>query len=69
VSTDEQPTADEARANALMETSNPIVVEHITGRTVRAFSSSIDTRLGGLAAEPFVFYPEGREGRSRIATG
>jgi hypothetical protein len=32
-------------------------VEHITGRTVRAFSSSIDTRLDGLAAETFVFYP------------
>ena len=123
VSTDEQPTADEVRANALMEISNTIVglykfrfgrdpssarsfwlgpdaitcmledtftpaertllkqgehlrvretrssmqyanvaeicqpLEHITGRTVRALSSSIDTRLDGLAAETFVFYP------------
>jgi uncharacterized protein YbcI len=41
-------------------------VEQITGRTVRAFHSSIDTLVDGMAVETFVFYPEGRTGRSRI---
>jgi uncharacterized protein YbcI len=42
-------------------------VERITGRTVRSFHSSIDTEADGLSLETFVFYPEGREGPSRIA--
>ena len=40
-------------------------VEQITGRTVRSFQSSIDTKVDGLAVETFIFYPEGREGPSR----
>src|SRR3954468_20485101 len=40
-------------------------VEQITGRTVRAFHSSIDTKIGGMAVETFVLYPEGQEGPSR----
>ena len=40
-------------------------VEDITGRVVRAFHSSIDTRRDGQSAEVFVLYPEGREGPSR----
>jgi uncharacterized protein YbcI len=40
-------------------------VERITGRTVRSFHSSIDTKVGGLAIETFIFYPEGQEGPSR----
>src|SRR4051794_22248968 len=40
-------------------------VERITGRTVRSFHSSIDTKVDGLAAETFIFYPEGQEGPSR----
>jgi uncharacterized protein YbcI len=32
-------------------------VEKITGRTVRAFISGIDTWVGGLSMETFVFYP------------
>ena len=41
-------------------------VEQITGRTVRSFQSSVDTAVDGLAMECFIFYPEGREGPSRI---
>lgn len=41
-------------------------VERITGRTVRSFHSSIDTVVDGLSVETFIFYPEGREGPSRI---
>jgi uncharacterized protein YbcI len=40
-------------------------VEDITGRVVKAFHSSIDTRRDGQASEVFVLYPEGREGPSR----
>ena len=40
-------------------------VEDITGRVVRAFHSSIDTRRDGQSAEVFVLYPQGREGPSR----
>jgi uncharacterized protein YbcI len=40
-------------------------VERITGRTVRSFQSSIDTEADGLSTETFIFYPEGKEGRSR----
>jgi len=41
-------------------------VERLTGRTVRAFMSAIDTEANGLVTELFVFYPEGHEGPSRI---
>jgi uncharacterized protein YbcI len=40
-------------------------VEAVTGRTVRSFHSSIDTKLDGMAIETFVLYPEGQEGPSR----
>jgi uncharacterized protein YbcI len=41
-------------------------VERLTGRTVRAFISGIDTEADGLVVETFVLYPEGSEGRSRV---
>jgi len=41
-------------------------IERITGRTVRAFHSSIDTKADGMAVETFILYPEGREGPSRF---
>ena len=41
-------------------------VEQITGRTVRAFISGLDTEADGLATELFVLHPEGYEGPSRI---
>jgi hypothetical protein len=40
-------------------------VEQITGRTVRSFHSSIDTKVDGMAVETFIFYPEGQDGPSR----
>ncbi len=40
-------------------------VEQITGRTVRSFHSSIDTKADGMSVETFVFYREGQEGPSR----
>jgi len=40
-------------------------VEQITGRTVRSFHSSIDTKINGMSVETFIFYPEGQEGPSR----
>ena len=40
-------------------------VEDITGRVVRSFHSSIDTKIDGMAIETFVLYPEGQEGPSR----
>jgi uncharacterized protein YbcI len=40
-------------------------IEQITGRTVRAFFSAIDTEVEGMAIESFVLYPEGEDGRSR----
>jgi uncharacterized protein YbcI len=40
-------------------------VEQITGRTVRSFHSSIDTKINGMSVETFIFYPEGHEGPSR----
>ena len=40
-------------------------IEHATGRTVRAFTSGIDTLVDGLATEIYVLYPKGQEGRSR----
>ncbi len=39
-------------------------VERITGRTVRAFVSGIDT-YSDLASEMFVLYPAGHDGASR----
>jgi uncharacterized protein YbcI len=41
-------------------------VERITGRTVRSFHSSIDTKVDGLSIETFIFYPDGQDGPSRI---
>jgi len=41
-------------------------VERITGRKIRSFHSSIDTKVDGLAVETFIFYPEGQDGPSRI---
>jgi uncharacterized protein YbcI len=41
-------------------------VERITGRKVRSFHSSIDTKVDGLAVETFIFYPEGADGPSRV---
>src|SRR3954469_15850954 len=41
-------------------------VERITGRTVRSFHSSTDTEVDGLSVETFIFYPEGKEGPSRV---
>jgi uncharacterized protein YbcI len=40
-------------------------VERITGRTVRAFISGIDTVVDGVALETFILYPEGSDGPSR----
>jgi len=40
-------------------------VEQITGRKVRSFQSSIDTKIDGLAIETFIFYPDGQDGPSR----
>jgi uncharacterized protein YbcI len=40
-------------------------VERITGRKVRSFHSSIDTKVDGLAVETFVFYADGQDGPSR----
>jgi uncharacterized protein YbcI len=39
-------------------------VERLTGRTVRAFVSGIDT-YADLASEMFVLYPAGQDGQSR----
>src|SRR3954462_14109134 len=40
-------------------------VERLTGRKVRAFHSSIDTKVNGMSIEVFVLHPEGYEGPSR----
>jgi uncharacterized protein YbcI len=40
-------------------------VERVTGRTVRAFTSGIDTVMDGLSTEIFVLYPDGDGGPSR----
>jgi uncharacterized protein YbcI len=42
-------------------------VERLTGRTVRAFISGIDTEAGGMSVETFVLYPRDAEGASRTA--
>jgi hypothetical protein len=41
-------------------------VERITGRKIRSFHSSIDTKVDGLSIETFVFYADGEDGPSRI---
>jgi len=41
-------------------------VERLTGRTVKAFVSGIDTDADGLAIETFILYPEGSDGPSRM---
>ena len=41
-------------------------MEHITGRKVRSFHRSIETKVDGLAVETFIFYPDGHDGPSRI---
>src|SRR4051812_2726017 len=40
-------------------------VERLTGRNVRGFLSAIDTKVDGVAMEPFLLYPEGHDGPSR----
>jgi uncharacterized protein YbcI len=40
-------------------------VERLTGRKVRAFHSSVDTEVDGMAVEVFVLHPEGYDGPSR----
>jgi uncharacterized protein YbcI len=40
-------------------------VERITGRKVRSFHSSIDTKVDGLSVETFLLYPPGQDGPSR----
>jgi len=40
-------------------------VEQITGRTVRAFISGIDTEVDGISIETFILHPEGYTGASR----
>jgi uncharacterized protein YbcI len=40
-------------------------VERLTGRKVRSFHSSIDTKADGMSMEVFVLYPEGYDGPSR----
>jgi uncharacterized protein YbcI len=40
-------------------------VEQITGRVVRSFHSSIDTKVEGMSVETFILYPTGQEGPSR----
>jgi uncharacterized protein YbcI len=41
-------------------------VERLTGRTVKAFISGLDTEVDGLSIETFILYPEGSEAPSRI---
>lgn len=40
-------------------------IERLTGRTVRAFISGIDTEADGLSTELFVLHPEGSDEPSR----
>jgi len=44
-------------------------VEQVTGRKVRAFHSSVDTKADGQAVEVFVLHPEDHDGPSRIERG
>jgi uncharacterized protein YbcI len=48
---------------ALREFCEP--VERITGRKIRSFHSSVDTKVDGLSIETFIFYPDGQDGPSR----
>lgn len=41
-------------------------IEQITGRKVRAFHSSTDTKAGGQSIEAFILHPAGYDGPSRI---
>jgi uncharacterized protein YbcI len=41
-------------------------VERLTGRTVKAFISGIDTVVDGLAMETFILHPQGTDAHSRI---
>jgi len=41
-------------------------VERLTGRTVKAFISGIDTAVDGIALETFILHPEGSNAPSRI---
>jgi uncharacterized protein YbcI len=41
-------------------------IEAITGRTVRAFFSAVDTHVDGMSIESFALYPEGEDGPSRV---
>jgi uncharacterized protein YbcI len=41
-------------------------VERLTGRTVRAFISGVDTEVDGLSIETFVLYPAGSDAPSRM---
>jgi uncharacterized protein YbcI len=42
-------------------------IERLTGRTVKAFISGIDTAVDGLSTETFIFHAEGSDAPSRIA--
>src|SRR5215217_3699632 len=42
-------------------------VERLTGRTVRAFVSGLDTEVDGLSIETFILHPEGSDAPSRAA--
>jgi uncharacterized protein YbcI len=44
-------------------------VERLTGRTVRAFVSGIDTEADGLSIETFVLHPPGHQATSRADAG
>jgi uncharacterized protein YbcI len=41
-------------------------VERLTGRTVKAFISGIDTVVEGMALETFILHPEGSDAPSRM---
>lgn len=44
-------------------------IERLTGRTVRAFISGIDTVADGLSVETYILYPVGQEGTPRRDVG
>lgn len=44
-------------------------VERLTGRTVRAFISGIDSVVDGLAVEMFILHPPGSNAPSRVVVG
>ncbi|HEX2017135.1 MAG TPA: Na-translocating system protein MpsC family protein [Solirubrobacteraceae bacterium] len=45
------------------------VIERLTGRTVKAFISGVDTQANGICCEVFVLHPEGSDEPSRIEAG